>query len=305
METRMSEGAHVEGMAEQENYSSRVLLHFFRHEEKGKDPDKTNEEQLLTERGKLRALAKGKSGRAALTSVAFGSDLPRAQETAGFVLAGANGAPDVTGTESLDELRAKLDKEREMGTVIGSDPRLGFTYNDPKYREIADGAYDESHGLEYMARESDALAEELHDKKSTTYSRAAGNVASVLEKYMRVGRNYDKLIQDPSKKDEYGSVLERFLGSHMGVVDLFLTKLVDKVKGTAEQDKLIAALNKQGFSYQEGFDVVIDTIPGQDEPLVRLKYEKKDDEGKELFSFNEVIPKDILRQLIEEGKIKE
>lgn len=298
------EGQNYE-RAPQEKYSSRVLLHMFRHEEKGKDPDKANDEQLLTEAGKKRALEQGKQYEANPTAVAIGSQLPRAQETAGLVLAGAQDVKDVTGTETLDQLRAKLDKERKIGTVIGVDPRLGFFYDNAKYQEIADGAYNDKRGIEFMVHESDSLAEKLGDSKSTTYNRAGANGAEVLEKYAHISKNYDKLIQDPAKAKEYGKVLERYLGSHMGMADVFLTKLVEKVSGVAERDKLMAALQGHAFGYREGFDIEIDTIPGQDEPQIRVKYEKKDPAGKRLFSFNEIAPRELLRQMIDEGKIKE
>ncbi len=289
-----------------EEYSSRVLLHMFRHEEKRNDPGVDGEEQLLTEKGRQRALAHGKKYNSNPTAIAIGSDIKRAQETAGFVLAGAQEVKDVTGSESLEQLRAKLDKERVLGTVIGVDSRLNFRYNTPKYREVGISAYNDKRVLDFMVHESDALAVKLGDKDSTTYNRAASRISEVLEKYAHISRNYDRLIKDPEKAELYGKVLERYLGSHLGAADLFLTKVVEKVKGVAERNKLMQALKGHGFDYREGFDVEIDTIPGQDEPQIRIKYEKKDPEGKEvLFSFDEVIPKEILRQMVEEGKVKE
>jgi broad specificity phosphatase PhoE len=302
----MVEGAHKEGMAEQEKYSSRVLLHMFRHEEKLNDPGIEGEQQLLTDKGRQRSLAHGKNYPSNPTAIAIGSDIPRAQETAGFELAGAQEIKDVTGHESLEQLRAKLDKERVLGTVIGVDPRLNFRYNTPKYREAGKTAFDNKRVLDFMVNESDALAEKLGDKDSTTYDRAASRISELLEKYVHVSKNYDTLIKDHAKAETYGKVLERYLGSHLGAVDLFLTKVVEKVKGVAERNKLMQALKGHGFDYREGFDVQIDILPGQDEPQIRIIYEKKDPEGKEvLFSFNEVVPKEILRQMVEDGKIKE
>lgn len=295
-----------EAAAEAENFSSRVLLHIFRHEQRTDDRTKPNKEQLLTEAGRKRALAGGKKYQPEKTAIAIGSDFPRAQETAGFTLAGAFGAEDVTGDESLEELRTKLDKGRKVGTVIGSDPRLGFEYYNDEYMKAREDAYDAGRGLAFNVYESDALAEKLGDAKSITGNRGAANMAEVLMKYAKVGANFDKIISDPAKQEQYGKVLERFIASHMGTPDVFLAKAIEKIKGVSERDQFIQVLQNQGFSPREGFDVEIDTITGQDEPQIRIKYEKVNPENNEMFyNFDEVVPLKILQEMIEEGKVKE
>src|SRR3989338_23908 len=98
---------HHEGLssnqesAEGEAFISRVLLHFTRHGEKEKDPSKDNKDRLLTPAGLQQALSKGQGRSGAYpTAVAIGSDILRAQQTAGLEMAGAEG-DDVTGEETL------------------------------------------------------------------------------------------------------------------------------------------------------------------------------------------------------------
>ncbi|MFA6553863.1 MAG: hypothetical protein WCT27_05575, partial [Patescibacteria group bacterium] len=283
---------------EVENYSSRVLLHLERH------GDKAGE--LLSEGGKKQLFEKGKSrGKAERTAVAIGSQIERAQHSAALDMAGAEGTPDVDGTESPEELRQKLDaaKGRKFGSRVGTDPRLGFSVGGPEYKTPIVKAFGEKQGLKFLVEDSDKLAKLVDEKEGLTYANAAGSVAGVLEKYTKVAGNFDKIISDDSKREEYGKVLERFLGSHAGVVDAFLTKLVERIKGPAERDKLVEILGHgAGFDTGEGFDVEIDNLPGQSEPQVRVKYSKQDKEGKDLFEFDEIIPQDLLKQLVEEGK---
>lgn len=96
-----------ENEASKERYVSKINLHFFRHGEKEKDPSKNDTDIELTETGKKQAL--GKSNLKNINqAVAFGSPRLRAQETAGFVMAGRQ--KDIIGEESLNELKKKVDK---------------------------------------------------------------------------------------------------------------------------------------------------------------------------------------------------
>jgi len=290
---------------ELEKYSSRVLLHFTRHGEKASDPGKKNEEQRLTPKGRLEGLAKGRQrGQGEKTSVAFGG-LERSQEIAGFEMAGAHLAEEITGEETLEELRVKLDQDLKFGTRLGVDRRLGFEYHDETYEKIKDQAYAQNRGLEFFVKESDRLASELKDNKSTTYSRSAASVAELLGKYIAIASRFDEIVSDEKNRQQYGSVLERFMGSHNAVIDCFLCKLVEKLKGSEERDKLIAVLGRQGFAPTEGFEVEIDTLANQQPPIVRLKYHKEDREGNLIFDFNEVIPSQLLKKLVADGKLEE
>ncbi len=286
---------------EAEKYSSRVLLHFLRHGEKESVAGRKNEEQLLTATGRQQGLEAGLSGPEAKPSaVAFGSDIPRAQEMAGFDLAGAQRRGDITGNETLEELRVKLDQDLKLGTKLAVDPRLGFHYDNPGLKERVSQAYKDSRGLDFMVHNSDALAEELGDKTSTTYNRVATNVSQVLDKYLTIAPRFDQIVSDEEKKEHYSDTLERIMGSHAGVLDVFLCKVVEKIRGAEERDKLMAALGNNIFNFAEGFDVEIDMING--EPQMRLRYSKPKDERGEAYEFDEIIPKNILEEMIADGE---
>ena len=290
--------------AEKKEYSPRVLLHFFRHGEKAKIPGKTNPEQLLTEEGKLQGYEKGKEGQPATpTAVGFGGYVKRAQEMSAFTMAGAKGI-ELTGKESLEEVKQKLDEGLKYGSKMAVDKNLGFYY-EPEFCQPKDKAYKENRGLKFIVEESDALAEQLGDRYSSTYSRSAGRVATILQKYAGIAPKFDKIISDEEKKKEYGDVLERFMGSHAGVIDAFLCKVVEKVKNKEERDKLVQVLGESGFDPAEGFDIEIDTLADQKEPVVRLKYHKEDKDGHPIFDFNEVISPQLLQELVGEGKPEE
>ena len=59
-------------------------------------------------------------------SMAFGSPRKRTQETAGLVMSGK--LEEITGTETLEELKEKLDKDLPLksGSKIRADDRLNF-----------------------------------------------------------------------------------------------------------------------------------------------------------------------------------
>ena len=300
----MKEGATTEQLTSPEagEYSSRVLLHFARHGDKTSDPDKSNVEQVLTEIGRRQGWDKGKAlGPATPTAMAFGGDVLRSQEMGGFMLAGAEDNEGITGQETLDELRAKLDEDRKVGTRLAVDPRLSFHYESPEVWRVAGGAYKKGGGgLKWMVENSDQLVMEHGNERETSYSRVASNIAQVLEKYAKIAPRFDAIVSDEEKMKQYGDTLERMMGSHAGAIDYFLCKLVEVMRGKGERDRLISMCDEMGFDVAEGFDVEIDMVNG--EPQMRVKYEKKSKDGEEDFVFNENIPPEVLEQIIAEGE---
>lgn len=296
-------GVKPEQKEQAEEIKSQVLLHFTRHGEKTKIPGLHNKEQELTPGGKKQAYDKGSAERPALNALAYGSDIKRAQQAAGFEMAGATGTK-IGGNENLEELKQKLniveDRELNYGTRLGSDIRLGFHFDNKQFEEVAEDAYGRHEGLKWMVENSDELAKELNDTSSTTYLRAAGGVAQILNKYENVSKNFSRLLDNEENREKYGQVLERFIGSHSGLIDLFLTRAVEKIKGQEERDKLIDVLGNQGFDFAEGFDVEIDDVKDKNQPTVRIRYEKKDKDGKELFKFDEEIPPEVMQEMIEQ-----
>jgi len=286
---------------EAREYSSRVLLHFIRHGEKESDPNKKGDEQLLTAAGRRQGLETGLKGPEAKPSaVAFGSDILRAQEMAGFDLAGAKRRDDITGEESLEELREKLNQDLNVGSKLAVDARLGFVFKSPDFKKDVGAAYKEGQGLKFMVENSDQLAEQLGDKESSTYSRIAANVSEVLDKYLTISPRFDEIVSNDEKRQYYSDTLERFMGSHAGVLDVFLCKLVEKLKGVEERNRLMESLDNNSFNFAEGFDIEIDMVGG--EPQMRIRYSKLKDERGEAFEIDEVIPHEMLEEIIKEGK---
>lgn len=278
--------------------TSKVVLHFFRHSEKKSEPSAQDKDIELTTYGKK--LAKEKSpSKNVKQSIAFGSPRKRAQETAGFVMAGQE--DQITGEENLDELKDKLNAELKIGSKIGIDSRLDFNDDDTtEYGKKFSQAFDGKKLLEFLVNQSDALADSLGDKEASTYSRGASNIASIVKKYITIAPRWDKLANDESK--EYNDTLERFLGTHQTVSESFLAKVIEKTKGVEERNKFVESLNSAGFSFVEGFNVEIRSVSGNQEVHVTFHKEKED---KVLFDYDEVVPVEVIDQIFEEGEVKD
>ena len=90
--------------------------------------------------------------------------------------------------------------------------------------------------------------------------------------------------------------MKRFFGSHQGVLESFLAKLIEKTKGIEERNKFVEVLNNQGFDYAERFEVDIKNKESG-EPTIHLLY-KKEKEGKTVFEFDEDLPKEIIDSIV-------
>ncbi len=279
------------------DYTSRELLHFFRHDDKEKDPEKSDEHMRLTPSGRIHAHEQASIDTNINQSVAFGSPRERAQETAGHIMAG--GDEQITGNETLEELKSKLDAELGVGSKIGSDRRLDFTVT--KGTVVGDGcltAYGEKRTLEWLVNDSDKLAAENNDTENTTYSKAAKQVAEIVLKYLKIAPRWDKLVESGKYNDK---TLERFLGSHQSILESFLAKVVEITKGIEERDRLVGALNKEGFGFSEGFEVEIRN-KGSEQPILHLKFrrensDKLDDDPTKTFEFDENIATEVIEQI--------
>ena len=76
--------------------------------------------------------------------------------------------------------------------------------------------------LKFLVEDSDRLAKEENDDKSSTYSNQAQAIASIVEKYYNIAPRFNELAQDKDKK--YEDTMKRFLGSHQGVFGKFFGK---------------------------------------------------------------------------------
>ncbi|MEK7630067.1 MAG: histidine phosphatase family protein [Patescibacteria group bacterium] len=275
-----------------EEYSSRVLLHFFRHGEKEVNSGKPDEKIGLTHLGKKQAVEKSES-KDLDQSVAFGSSRERAQETAGFVMGGS--LDEITGEENLEELKLKLNKDQVFGSKIGADLLLDFSVEeDSAFGEKVAEAFKKGRFLTFLIKESDDLAKELMDKKSTTYSRAAANIARIIEKYLKIAPRWEAIIEDSEK--EHKNTLERFLVTHQGNAESFLAKVMEFTKGVEERDKFVDILGGKGFGYVEGVNIeILNHL--HDEPTIKISY-RNNKNLKDPFIFEENIDFELLEKII-------
>lgn len=286
-----------ESIESKENVTSKIDLRFFRHADKESNKEKTDEEIELTEKGRKQAVEKSEDGNI-LQSVAFGSPRKRTQQTAGLVMGGS--LDEITGNETIDELREKLDKELKVGSKIGVDRRLDFNVDfSTDFGKKALEAAKNGKWLKFLVEESDKIAEEFQDGGIETYSTYASRIAEVVKKYLAIAERWDELAQDESKN--YEDTLKRFFGTHQGVAESFLAKIIEQTKGKGERDVFISALNNQGFDFVEGFEVEIDTIDGQ-EQKIRISF-KKEKDGEVLYEYSEIVPSEIIDNMILKEKI--
>jgi hypothetical protein len=281
-----------------ENVESKVVLHFFRHAEPNRDADVPNESFELTTKGREQALHKSADlevdGKDLDQSVAFGSPRNRSRHTAALVMAGES-SDLISRAESLEEIKAALDMDLKVGSKIGVDPRLDFYMDaDSPFWKEAEKATGSKEYLKFLVERSDQLAAELGDEKASTYSRQASNVASVIKKYMQVCGQWDKLVESQAYSNPK---LERFLGSHGGILESFLLKLVERVKGVEERDRLLRIIPNH-FDYTEGIDVILTTVDSKPSVRVVFKHNQVGGEG-EPYNFDETISPEIIDDIIQ------
>ncbi len=268
-----------------------IMLHFFRHDEKAKGSDDT--EVRLTEKGKLHAKSLSSSETDLSQAMAFGSPRKRTQETAGLVMAGAQDG--IEGTESLEDLKTKINSGREFGSKLMGDSRLDFIIPEsgPYFDELMT-AYKSGKLLKYYVEESDRKLVELGvDKKLDTYSSLASKIAELIAKYLKILPRWEELVKDEEKN--YEPVLERFTATHQSVGESFLAKVIEVTKGVAERDAFVAALNNQGFDFAEGFNTEI--VKDGEEEKVHITF-KKEKDGQAIFEYDEVLPREVIEGII-------
>ncbi|MEJ0002183.1 MAG: hypothetical protein WDN09_03360 [bacterium] len=252
---------------------AKIELHFFRHSIKGSDNVALPNDAAVTLSQEGRDLAVEKSFVDANLdqSVAFGSSRVRTQETAGFMLAGKE--DDITGAESLDDLRAKIDKDAEVGSKIGIDKRLDFTDSDdtPGGKALNE-AYARGEYVKHMVETSDTLSKETGDSSGANYSYKASQIARIVDKYVHVLPRWQELVNDPAKN--YSESLERYLSTHLGMSEAFLAKVVEVTEGAEMRDAFVAMIGNKGFDYLEGFEVDIEKKNGIETITVKYKTDK-------------------------------
>jgi len=299
METPKQE--FIENMEQEKKYTSRIKLSFFRHGEKENDKSKPDYQIRLTESGRKDSVEKSDTLNIK-QSVAFGSQRKRTQETAALRMAGNQ--EEITGEETLEELKRKLDSEfHGVGSKIGVDRKLNFhidtesDFGKTSLENCKDGHY-----LKFLVENSDKMAKETEDKKSFTYSKGASNVAKIIEKYLKISDRWDNLVQNSQKN--YDDTLERYFGTHLSVGECFLARVIEETEGKERRDEFIQALNNQGFDYNEGFDLEI-LKQNEARPIVHIFFKKELDDQKgekKTFEFDKNLGLDLIKKIAENNQ---
>jgi broad specificity phosphatase PhoE len=288
----MDESAPV--LESQEKLKAKIELHFFRHGEKESDKTKSDQEVRLTEDGRKYAASLSDTDTNLAQSVAFGSSRKRTQETAGLVMSGAN--DEITGTETLEELKAKLNAGLGYGSKITSDKDLDFYLPESgQYYDDFVQAFKEGRILKWLVEESDAKMEEYSvEEGNSSYKNQARQIARIVEKYLKVLPRWKELVNDETKG--YEPALERFLGTHQSVSESFLAKVIELTHGVEERDRFVQSLGNAGFDYAEGYEIDIEESDSG-EPTLRIRFKKESEDPEKTFNFDQTLSADILKQI--------
>ncbi|MCA9351845.1 hypothetical protein KC866_00430 [Patescibacteria group bacterium] len=285
-----------------ENLESRILLKLFRHSIKGeKQPD--DRDVILSQEGRELAASKYIDLENPTLAKIIGTDRIRTIETAGLI---KDGDLDKTVEETLSETGILGAPMAEVDRL----DRLNFTVD----AESATGkagyeAYGKGEWLKWVVNESDQNVLENGDMdKNVPYSKQAANIASIIKDYFeQASDRWHKIYEAEQDGDNqrkfpkgYGQTLERLMGSHQGVTESFLAKVIEKTKGIEERDKFVEALNNNGFSETEGYDIEI--VNDGEDKTINVNYTKFDDQGYKIFEFNESVPQEVLDEILKEGE---
>lgn len=282
---------------------SEISLHFFRHSKK-ESADKLDEEIDITEEGAEIARSKADFQTNIAQSVAFGSDRIRTQETAAFVMAGEQeGVKDIKPEDVIDFLNDQLD----YGSKVAEDERLNFVtrsdeWSSGKYEEAMNKAYGEGKYLDFVLKESDKVAAENYESNVSTYTSQAAAIASIVLKYVKASDRFHELVNE--KPDQYQQEMERFLGSHQGVLESFIGKLIEAEQGKEGLNEFTEQLNSQGFDFVEGFDVKIKRAQLSISPEIDILYTREGSDG-EKFEFNRKLSKFELQKIVLNKEIQQ
>lgn len=289
--------AILKNLLENPEVKSVIELWFFRHSIKEADPSKDDVDIELTGAGKQYAALQSENNTNINQAVAFGSPRKRTQETAMFVMSGQE--EQISGEESFDELKDKLNENIAVGSKIGVNENLDFKedQNSEYYKELI-SSFSRGEYLKYLIEESDKRAEELGDDHSATYTRQAKQVAQIIKKYANVLPRWSQLVEE--NPDKYTKLLERFMGTHQGVGESFLAKLMEIYSGDTElRDKFVESLGNKGFDFVEGFKVYLaDENTKQPRIIVEYKHEDPNDPKKN-FEFSKEFNYGMIDEIIE------
>lgn len=264
---------------QEEQQHPTIRLQIFRHDAKAKTPPEGmvgDEHVRLTPEGRVHASeASGLEEANPEVAVAFGSPRERSVETAMRHMLGKE--EEITPDMSLEEMREKVAEEMKVGRKDRVVQELNFDVEGtPEFEAIAMKHYAESKDfIRFIFEDSDRVAEEHDDHISTTYSRMAANIGSLIKKYLTILPRWEQIVsEDPEKYKEFNNEMQRFMGTHQGVTESFLMKVIEVTEGREQVMKFIEDLpSKNGFDFSEGITVILEDEG--EEPVVTVGYKDK------------------------------
>ena len=282
-----------------EKLISKIKLHFFRHSIKGPKAEDDRFTQLSQKGRELAAERKIDVENKNLSTI-VGTDRIRTQETAGIRKTGNS---DLTVEEIMNETGL-------LGSPKAAiDNRLNFQL-DPN-SETGKRMYEafmKGKLVKYLVENSDDDVLEHGDfDKNTSYSKFAANIAEIILGALRKGSDKWHRIYEAEQEREkqrkfpkgYTQSFEKLFGTHEGVLESFLAKVIEKTKGVEERTKFVEALENKGFDETEGFDMEI--INDGDSKVMYITYDKFDEKGNKIFSLDENISEELLDKIVKEG----
>ncbi len=292
---------------ETEHFTPSIRLEFLRHDEKENEATSGNregDEQIrLTPRGREHSTEIGKT-KAPHPEVGLVYGSPRERSTEAALRQLLANEDEIMSEDSLEGIQGKIRQYVPVGKKTIETDMLDFRSGSGEFHNALYEHYlgSSKDALVFLREKSDEVVKKAGDLESTSYSRAAGNIAELLKKYIGVFPRWEKLSKEkPEEYEQYKNELQRFFGSHQTVLEPFLMKVIEKTEGAEAVQKFLEVLpSKNGFGYGEGFSVKI-SRNNNDESLVVVTYngmnwELKPELVDELVDERDALNREILKE---------
>lgn len=238
---------------------TKLILEFMRHGKKENAPEKHDDEVRLLPQGKAQATSKGKElGVNIKAAVGRRSPKKRTGETVlHAMLANETGVDPDANLEDLEMVTgAALNSGKNINLKkLSVDKRLGFELGGVIGQEML-AAYKAGKLLPYVVEHSDERVLAEGEGGTTTYSMFAANVADIIRGYLSAANNFNRLALKNKADENFGRQIERYLGTHQGVVENFVAKVLEKKYGVAKRDEFVKSVGG-GFKETEGIHVEV------------------------------------------------
>jgi hypothetical protein len=244
-----------------------IRIEIFRHDEKAENTnavEQTPGEDIdkpvrLSKAGRLHATEVGKKKSLhPEVGIVYGSSRDRTTETA---LRQLLSNEETIGDASLEQIKELIGGHVKVGKKDKTTELLDFNFDGSvKFKDSTREHFlNKKDLLVWYLEESDNLIRTEKDNISTSYSRLAGNVAELVLRYVDMYPNWQRVASEhPEKYSKFNNELQRLFGTHQGVSEAFLMKILEKTKGRDDVYKFIDSLkSKNGFSYSEGSSIII------------------------------------------------